>query len=274
MKMLVDEGLLFPLTFTQDQNQLKALTTAELATVGVVPSGSASVFGVEPRILYRMELLEPLTGPGGVSTAPISLSQPQAMWFITKDAADPELAFRVGDFFYSYDSHMVARRGIKGEHWTDDPEILKDYLPAYGVMGYPMTFVAGMLGTTQLWNQPQNIHWQSNFPQYIPLEIAYGGSFAHKDDPDLAVKVNQNPIHLELYGTKVPDEIVSKYLQTADELARLGDIQMVDYVMTSATEFITGNRSLDQWDAYLNELERMGLQEFITIRQAGFDRAQ
>ena len=48
---------------------------------------------------------------------------------------------------------------------------------------------------------------------------------------------------------------------------------MMDYVTSSMAEFITGNRSLDDWDNYLQTLDDMGLDEYVALRQSGFDRA-
>ena len=48
---------------------------------------------------------------------------------------------------------------------------------------------------------------------------------------------------------------------------------MIEYVTSSMAEFITGNRSLDEWDSYLQTLDEMGLNEYVALRQSGFDRA-
>ena len=273
MNMLVTEGLLSPLTFTQDQTQLKALATAETATAGVVPAGSFSMFGADPAISLRMTMMQPLTGPKGVSTVPYAKTLPSMIWFITKDCKDPEFAFRVGDFFYTYDNTMRARYGINGEHWSDDPVVLKDYIPSYGeVVGYPVLFVSMLYGAQELWSQPNNVHWQNFTPKYFPEELNYGFSTYHKDNPNLST--NWNLMHMRTYAPKVPEEYVSQFLHTNDELTELADMLIKDYVYTSAVEFITGNRSFDQWDGYLNVLNRMGLERFIELRQIGFDRAK
>lgn len=87
-------------------------------------------------------------------------------------------------------------------------------------------------------------------------------------------KTNYNTTHLDIYYNKIPDEYVTKFLHTDEELDKLTDYSdMIEYVTSSMAEFITGNRSLDEWDSYLQTLDEMGLNEYVALRQSGFDRA-
>ena len=36
--------------------------------------------------------------------------------------------------------------------------------------------------------------------------------------------------------------------------------------------FIVGNQSLDGWDAFQAELRKMGLEDYVSIMQAAYDR--
>ncbi|MBQ8231642.1 MAG: extracellular solute-binding protein [Lachnospiraceae bacterium] len=48
---------------------------------------------------------------------------------------------------------------------------------------------------------------------------------------------------------------------------------IVNYCATANVQFITGERDLDKdWDTYLEELEKMGLQRYIEIQQNAYDR--
>ena len=99
-------------------------------------------------------------------------------------------------------------------------------------------------------------------------------SFAYKEDPNLSSKTNYNTTHLDIYYDKIPTEYVTKFLHTEDELDELADYaDMMDYVTSSMAEFITGNRSLNDWDGYLKTLKEMGLERYVALRQSGFDRA-
>ena len=51
------------------------------------------------------------------------------------------------------------------------------------------------------------------------------------------------------------------------ERAELGTL-INEYVMASATEFVLGVRDINddaQWEAYLNELDAMGLEHYIEV---------
>ncbi|MGI5855814.1 MAG: hypothetical protein ACOX64_05035 [Candidatus Merdivicinus sp.] len=270
---LVQDSLLSPLSFTQDSTQLKTLLSAAEATIGVTCAGSTSMFGSDPAAVSRMALLEPLTGPDGACGVSYQPSTASRSWYITKDAADPALAFSCGDWFFGEEQSWTARYGAKNVHWTDDAEITKDYLPMFEQYA-PVKYVGTIFGSTDIWGQPQNEHWQGGNPYSTPLSEALYQSFAYKEDPNLSSKTNYNTTHLDIYYDKIPTEYVTKFLHTEDELDELADYaDMMDYVTSSMAEFITGNRSLNDWDGYLKTLKEMGLERYVALRQSGFDRA-
>ena len=61
-----------------------------------------------------------------------------------------------------------------------------------------------------------------------------------------------------------------------EEARRLAEINtdLNSYVQNSLAEFVTGVRDPNddaQWEAYLNELEALGYEEYISIVQARYD---
>ena len=61
-------------------------------------------------------------------------------------------------------------------------------------------------------------------------------------------------------------------LQEMDEYNQLLSTIM-GYVEENVIRFIVGDRSLDTWDAYLAEFQRMNLDRLLTITQAAYSRA-
>lgn len=59
-----------------------------------------------------------------------------------------------------------------------------------------------------------------------------------------------------------------------DELDRLSTIEtdLFAYVLRMRTEWYQNGKIEQEWDAYLKELDRLGLQEWLQIKQAGYDR--
>lgn len=270
MNRLVAEGLLSPLSFTQDETQMKALINVQGGMAGVVPAGSYSAFGAE--LENHMTLLAPVKGPAGFSATPYSPSMPTPLWFITKDAADPELAFKVGDYLLDPEMSKVSRYGEKDVDWSDDPSITAQYLgPFEETEGIP-TRLADL--NPGIWNNPQNKNWNDANPAYRSLETNNSASNMKKDDA--AAAPNWQPAYADGYVTAFPEESISKLSYTPDELKQIADSKTAidNYVNESAVAFITGNRPMSQWDAYMEELNKMGLDAYLEAAQAAYDRSQ
>lgn len=61
---------------------------------------------------------------------------------------------------------------------------------------------------------------------------------------------------------------------TEEENNTISEIQtnIMEYVNGQLAEFVTGNRSLDEWDQYLADIENMGLQTWLETAQTAYDR--
>ena len=73
----------------------------------------------------------------------------------------------------------------------------------------------------------------------------------------------------------VPDNIVPKIKYTEEEREKIADMKTVidAYAYDTAVAFITGNKPLSEWDSYLQELEKMGLEEYLKVAQTAYDRS-
>jgi len=72
------------------------------------------------------------------------------------------------------------------------------------------------------------------------------------------------------------DNIYPKVFFDEDELDRLSTIEadLIPYIHRIKAEWITNGKADEEWDAYLAELERLNVSEWLEIKQAGYDRAQ
>ena len=63
---------------------------------------------------------------------------------------------------------------------------------------------------------------------------------------------------------------------THDESEKIGVVSadIINFVNEMNAAFIMGTRSLDEWDAYLAELEAMGLNDYLQVVQVAFERTQ
>lgn len=269
MNKLVKEGLLSPLSFTQDQTQMKALINVKGGMAGVVASGSYSAFD-PAQLENKMTLLAPVKGPKGVAYSPRNATLPDKLWLITKDAKNPELAFKVGDYLLGAGPSYVSRYGEKGVDWSDDPAIVAEYTGDFEKSEGIKAKYAVL--KPQIWNNPQNKHWNQMAPGYLPQETAKETGTIKKGDTT-ATPVWQ-PIYNKLYVPYFPKNPISSFNFSPDELKKIANSKTtIDlYVNESAVAFITGNKPITQWENYIKELEKMGLADYIAASQAAYDR--
>ncbi|KGA95999.1 ABC transporter substrate-binding protein [Alkalihalobacillus alcalophilus ATCC 27647 = CGMCC 1.3604] len=71
------------------------------------------------------------------------------------------------------------------------------------------------------------------------------------------------------------DHIYPRVFFDLDELRRLSQIEadFYPYINRKRAEWITNGKIEEEWDDYLEELERLSYSEWLEIKQAGFDRS-
>ena len=79
------------------------------------------------------------------------------------------------------------------------------------------------------------------------------------------------------YEYKLPHESNPELAPaTAEELDTISSLtsDLTTYSAELLTKLILGQQSMDDWDTYIADLQRLGLDELIEINQARYDRAQ
>ena len=72
-----------------------------------------------------------------------------------------------------------------------------------------------------------------------------------------------------------PEEMPMKLVFTQEELDQVSEIEATirTYVDESLTRFILGDMDVEaDWDAYLSELEAIGLSMYLEVAQTAYDR--
>ena len=139
-----------------------------------------------------------------------------------------------------------------GYEWVDEPAI------------------NGNAKSINNWEEPEN----NNLP------MSYGVPFIQSEETytnyAMSTADNVNGTFLlprkHIYTEKavpqnIPDVVWCQDLDLVAERAELGTL-INEYVMASATEFVLGVRDINddaQWEAYLNELDAMGLEHYIEV---------
>lgn len=269
MRMLCEEGLLSPLTFSQAYDQFKATVSGngEVPTVGAFIQFSTSMalnnYATNP-FTGMYQAVAPLTGPNGFKSTEYTPSVAQPQWHITCYCENPELAFRVGDLMASEEGFLRNRIGEPGVHWDYAEPGLPCYFPDKDAK---FTYVS-------IWNDTQNSMWRNNTPGFSQddLDRRY---FNYEDNPINATYTCA--VICPEYLSCVPGEgeYVPTLVFTPDEVEDINEIKttLQTYVNESIARFIVGDMDIENdWESFQAELQAIGLEDFLAISQVAYDR--
>ena len=277
---LVAEGLIDPVSYTQDTETFKQIfNTSGDQIIGCLPYVSPSFINNDHPSKQEWVLMVPLTGPDGFCSTGYSADLPANQAVITADCEHPEVAFRVLDTMCREDFTISNRWGKQGENWDyvedikDDAEFKdKDFSATW--CGYPAYFYE----YNSIWNQPQNNHWQNAGPCFRTAEVAAGWYAANLDTK---AENNQNMANYELslkladWEAARPQELISKFKFATPDIQAEFDLkkeELKEYVYEKLAMWTTGKADVEaEWDAYLKELDAMGVQDYIATAQAGWN---
>jgi putative aldouronate transport system substrate-binding protein len=260
IKSLIDEGLISPLSFTQDTTQMTAQITADPPTVGFYARFSASNLPMTDLKRQEYIIQAPLRGPGGrqVPRTPIL---PSITMVITKNCKTPESAFAMGDFLYSEEMSVGTRWGEKGVDWVDPAP---GEISCFDSIGFPATIKA-----ISPWGVTQNQWWAQTGPFMTPQKWANG---LVPTPADHTVPLGRSIGPALEYG-KINPLVDILYNDQEQEVIDEFHSTILGYVRESYARFVTGDLSIDRdWDSYVAEFNRMGLQDVIRATQSAYDR--
>lgn len=172
---------------------------------------------------------------------------------ISTACKDPQLAARWLDYTYTYDGALLYGYGIEGEGLTFDAD------------GNPMY-------TDLVLNNPDMITVACSL-----LYSKFGGAGvadAYRFSPGYTEKQNA-AIDLWLQNLDTDYEFPAAVQLTTEESGEYSRIlsDLDTYAYQATLQFITGETSIDtEWDAYLDTLESLELQEISAICQTAYDR--
>ncbi len=268
LNKLYSEGLIDPQAFTNDSSLIQQLgENADVPILGAVGAGWYGVFtqnGGPSGRWKEYTPIAPLEGPDGMRQTPRTPFQPtggQANFVITKEAQNPEAAFRLADVFYGFDSTTRSVFGVEGEDWVraSDTDV--------SIAGGPALYTV-----LKVWGgEPQNRHWSQNVPTFRTNEYRMAQTY-NEDDPLERWLFEWTRDLMEPYGTM--DKAVPPLVFTEEQSKLFGELNTS--VLTTVDEwtanFIIGNADVEaDWETYLATLESTGLPQFLEIYQTAYD---
>lgn len=270
MHKLVDEGLFYVGSFTQNDEQLTQLAENESANLlGGTMAGYNSFTQMGGERYREYDVLLPLVGPDGF--------QNQVVWphdsiitrnyVISAECEYPEVAIKLADFMLTLESSLRSYYGVEGVDWkwAEEGQI--------GMNGEPAIY-------EQLtpWQDidPQNQH----ITQYglEKLDAAFRFGVVAEPDTDiysaegLELYLLQATQALEPYGH--PERTIPPLKFSTEETEALAVIraELATAIQEGMIGFMIGTRDVDaDYDAFMADLEAKGLRTLIEAYQKAYD---
>ena len=173
---------------------------------------------------------------------------------ISTDCANPELALRWIDYWYSEEGIMYMTYGIEDYTYTvaDDGTV---------------TFTDMIVNNTDGMS-PEGMIMKYNCQGKICGVMMQKALWAYYSDKQKEV--------MDFWSTQVEyDRSIPLYVTlTTEESSQYTGIvsDITAYAESELTKFLFGDRDISEWDAFTAELEAMGINDAIAIYQGAYDR--
>jgi putative aldouronate transport system substrate-binding protein len=270
LNKLCSEGLLSKNSFTMNLDQFKPIVNAISGTETVGSWIYHPVLAINDAN-YRdtnFYFAWPMYGPKGLSYA---IYYPQVFReaiFVTKYCTTPEIAVRWLDYFAEEETMLRVRWGDRPADWD------------YAKPGSDCTFQA--LGfrafygyTFNPWASSNNAIWKVTCMQNCPGRLMNSQESIPNPEVDVTKATYWSINQLLAKWNKFPAPAVHFINYNSMESNAKKDIatSLATYIYESQSRFITGDLSVtNDWAAYIKKLNDIGLQEYLGISQAAFDR--
>jgi len=269
IEKLFDENLIISEALTMDSAQANTLLTGGeqmvFAFVQYTPIAG------DPNKDNYISIL-PVEGPDGVRWSSYGATSASPRFVVTANCKNVDAAFRLGDLLSSVSIGIQSRFGKEGVDWAyaKDTDIT-GLVPT--VDGFDPSIV--MLDNDSNWAaEIQNNCWRQAGVYVRTYGIANGRMIS----PETITPFNKACYDAQkMYQDAAlhPKYDPSKLNFNEEEMEVLADI--ADALKKYREEFqanvFAGNIDLDkEWDNYIAELDKIGLDEWIAVYQAAFDR--
>lgn len=268
MRDLYEEGLIDPNAFTQDRTQLKQAVCGETPLVGCF--SCCGIFNMDMNNEYvfsNYAIMMPMEGPNGVQFASASNvmdANVKGYFLITDKCHDPAAACRFVDEFVDPEISMITSYGEKGVSWDYAEPGQKNVLGGE----YLYTFT----GVKAKDNQVIGAGPQNGLKDHrAAWSIDASEERLYSDPTIYESRLEWETKRLSEY---FPETMPSYFFFEGDALEEYEELYSTfdSYIDQSVAEFIVGTRSLENdWDAYLSDLEKYGLERYMELQQEGYD---
>lgn len=252
---LFSEGLLDKELFTQDDTMRSAkFQNPDAPIVGFSYQWTPdAVFG---KWSDQYVTIPPIAGPDGSRYTignPVGMNLSRNEFLITTSTKYPEVAARWADEFYTNEASIQNFWGAIGT------VIQKNDNNTYTLMDPP----AGTSADAWYWDQSL----RDFGPKYVSPSFEKNIVLSEKSGDGLKLQLDK--LGSEFVTTPFPN-----VMYTAEEFEQLPTLttDIDGYVNTMRAQFISKGNIDEQWDAYVKQLNDMGLEKLIKIRTDAYKR--
>lgn len=258
---LVERGLLDPEAVTQD----KDAAIAKLLNDQVAAKGTNTQEIQEYRDAFtdndkdgEFRLITVPAGPGG-SNLPAGARRESGVMITAKAAESDHLValLQYIDWQYFSDEGLeFAKWGVEGETFTREADGTRTLMPDIDWSGINPGASEALNTDYGYYNGVWTLAHGSTADLYL--------SMLRPEVADFVDAMNQK--------TELPLPPPSRLTEQEREQTALLRATLEGHVEQSSAQFILGQRSLDEWDAYVAELDGMGMQTYVDIANEGASR--
>ncbi|MCL2057701.1 MAG: extracellular solute-binding protein [Oscillospiraceae bacterium] len=259
------EKLLDPLIFTQSTAEFKARLAQNELTVGIINHQSPSAYmdtTTEPMLDFH--IIDALEGPTGLKLTMDRGMQVNHTFWVTSKCEIPAAAVRFADYFITEEGRFVGS-GVQGVDWDwGDPgatDILGNqaYYKVYNVYGaLPSQNMGWWIGPTKI------MDWRYSARQ--------------NDDKNPRDYESKKSIGADMLKKSAPKEYVPNAVKFENEddqkIVTQLRADITNYVEEMSALFILGDLPFSEWDRYVDEVNSLGVEEYVRLMQISYNMLQ
>lgn len=164
---------------------------------------------------------------------------------ISPDVENPELAIQFFDWLYSDEGALVMNYGIEGQEYEivdGEPQFKQEFIEEWRAKSSDPYYAAasekglGQLFFAPAWYSDAQNEFMTSEPDDVTAQYIYD---VYENQRDAIIAQPVEPPYTD---------------EEAEEIQKINQ-NMDDYSTTEVNKFVTGERSLDEFDAFVNELK-------------------
>lgn len=174
---------------------------------------------------------------------------------ITNENEHPAATVRWMDYFYSDEGSKLFFMGKEGETFEENEDGEIDYVDEIKNSPEGLTLDQELI---------KHLTWPGGGYPGIVKEDYFKGAESSESEIEATEKVEADLI----------DEVWPGFTYTVEENNKLNSVgtDIEKYVGEMKDKFITGDASFDEWDEYVETIEKMGLEDYMEIQETAYER--